>query len=88
MLPTRSTMVARASAGAFGLAAALSLWNGTTEWTASFRGLLAALACAILVPPIYGPVERAWAQSQLAAGQSQQNPAPTSAAPRAGGTRP
>jgi hypothetical protein len=85
MLPTRSTMVARASAGAFGLAAGLSLWNGTTEWTASFRGLLAAVACAILVPPIYGPVERAWANAQ-------QNPAPApaapAAAPKSGSARP
>jgi hypothetical protein len=79
MLPTRKTMAVRLSAGVFGLAAALSLWNGTTEWTAAFRGLIAAIACALLVPPIYGPLRDSWLESQ-------QNAA--AAARGAGGTRP
>jgi hypothetical protein len=53
-------LVVQACAGAFALAAALSLWNGTTEWTAAFRGLAAAVACAVLVPALYTPIERAW----------------------------
>ena len=64
MLPPRSVFVARFCAGAFAMAVALSLWNGTTEWTAAFRGLLAATACALLIPPLYGPVEQAWAEGE------------------------
>lgn len=64
MLPSNSAFVARASACAFGLAAGLSLWNGTTEWTAAFRGMIAATACAVVVPRLYNPVAAAFRESQ------------------------
>lgn len=85
MLPPRSVFLARSSAGAFALAAALSLWNGTTEWTAAGRGLAAAVVCALLVPTLYGPVERAWAE---ATAKSLEDGGAAGPAPNAGNPRP
>lgn len=59
MLPPRQVVIARTSAGAFALAAGLSLLNETTEWTAAFRGLFAALATVCIVPILYNFLERA-----------------------------
>lgn len=59
MLPPRSLVVARTSAGAFALVAGLSLVNGTTEWTAAFRGLGAAVVIVYITPFFYNAFERA-----------------------------
>ncbi|MFN0205089.1 MAG: hypothetical protein ACKVS6_02100 [Planctomycetota bacterium] len=66
MLPPRQVVVARTSAGAFALAAGLSLLNGTTEWTAAFRGLISALAIVCIVPILYNLLERALDTTQSA----------------------
>lgn len=58
MLPPRKVVVARSSAGAFGLAAGLSLLNGTTEWTAAYRGMSAAVVTVFIVPFLYGWLEQ------------------------------
>jgi len=59
MFPRRSVIVTRAAAGGFGLVVGLSLLSGAGEWTAAFRGLLAALACAFLAPSIYAAIDAA-----------------------------
>ncbi|MBI3820847.1 MAG: hypothetical protein HY286_19320 [Planctomycetes bacterium] len=58
MLPPRPLVVARCSAGAFALVASLSLLNGTTEWTAAYRGLAAAIITVVIAPFLYNSLER------------------------------
>ncbi len=53
MLPRRPVIVARSAAGGFGLAFALALASGSTEWTAAIRGLVAASVCALVMPFLY-----------------------------------
>jgi hypothetical protein len=71
MLPPRQVVVAKASAGAFALAAGLSLLNGTTEWTAAFRGLFAALVIVCIAPLLYNIIAKS-----LSAGAAGSAPAP------------
>ena len=58
MLPRREVFLARAAAGAFGLAAALSLLNGLDELASAVRGMTAAAAAALVAGPIHGALAR------------------------------
>lgn len=74
MLPPRPLVVARSSAGVFALVAGLSLINGTTEWTAAFRGLAAATAAVVIAPYFYDWLERAWTAAPQAKTEAAQTP--------------
>jgi multisubunit Na+/H+ antiporter MnhG subunit len=59
MLPAREVILAHATAGAFGLVVGLSLVAGASELTAAFRGLVAAIAAALVAPFLHRTLEQA-----------------------------